>query len=112
MDSRISNDFSYGELASGSRPAGRPTRRFKDVCNRDLKTCGIQQAELEVEVSNRTARRAKVKEGIKSAEEKRELKRKEKRASRHQRTRSFLTSHTTLPLTTPTATVNTAASPE
>jgi hypothetical protein len=42
------------------------------VCKRDLKICGSQPAELEVEVSNHTEWRAKVKEGIKSAEEKRE----------------------------------------
>ena len=29
-------DMLYGELATGSRPAGRPTLRFKDVCKRDL----------------------------------------------------------------------------
>jgi hypothetical protein len=61
-DSRIPKDFLNGELASGSRPTGRPTLRFKDVCKRDLKTCGIPPAELEVEVSNRTEWREKVKE--------------------------------------------------
>ena len=47
--------------------------RFNDVCKRTGKNFRIQPAELEVEVSNRTAWRAKVKDGMKSAEEKREL---------------------------------------
>jgi hypothetical protein len=83
------------------------------VCKRDLKTGGIQPAELEVDVSNRTEWRAKVKEGTKSAEENRELKREEKRTSRHQRTQPVPTSHTTPPLmTTHVASTNAAASPE
>ncbi|GFS08399.1 hypothetical protein ElyMa_003013300 [Elysia marginata] len=89
--SRILKDFLYGELASSSRLTGR----FKDVCEKDLKTCGIQPAELEIEVSKRTAWRAKIKEGIKSAEENRELKKEQKRTSRHQRTQPVPTSHTT-----------------
>ncbi|GFR86704.1 hypothetical protein ElyMa_006059900 [Elysia marginata] len=40
-DRRIPKDFRYCKLASASRPTGRPTLRFKDVCKRDLKTCGI-----------------------------------------------------------------------
>ncbi|GFR66034.1 hypothetical protein ElyMa_005547400 [Elysia marginata] len=47
---RIPKDFLHGELASGSRRTGRPTLCFKDVCKKDLKTCRIQLAELEVEV--------------------------------------------------------------
>jgi deoxycytidine triphosphate deaminase len=42
-----------------------------------MKTCGIQPAELDVKVSNYTARRAKVKKVIQSANEKRELKRED-----------------------------------
>jgi hypothetical protein len=93
-DRCIPKDFLYCELASGSHLTGRPSQRFKDVCKRDMKTCGIQPVELEVEVSNHTAWRAKVKEGIKSAEEKRELEREEKRTSRHQSTKPILSSHT------------------
>ncbi|KAK3789016.1 hypothetical protein RRG08_058194 [Elysia crispata] len=62
---------------------------------RDLKTCGLQPAELDLEVPNLTAWRAQVKDGIKSAEEKRELEREEKRTSRHQRTQPVPGSHTT-----------------
>ena len=30
-------DVLYGELATGSRPTGRPALRYKDVCKRDLR---------------------------------------------------------------------------
>ena len=35
-DGRIPKEILYEELATGSRPAGRPSLRFKDVCKRDL----------------------------------------------------------------------------
>ena len=38
---RIPRDIFYGELATGSRSAGRPNLRFKDVCKRDLKAGDI-----------------------------------------------------------------------
>jgi asparagine synthetase B (glutamine-hydrolysing) len=60
-----------------------------------MKTCGIQPAELEVEVSNHIAWRAKVKEDIHSAKEKRELEREEKRTIRHQKTQPVPSPHTT-----------------
>jgi hypothetical protein len=94
-DRRIPKDFLYCELTSGSHSTGRPSLRFKDMCKRNMKTCRIQQAELEVEVSNHAAWRAKVKESLKSAKEKRELEREEKRTSRHQRTQPVPFSHTT-----------------
>ena len=40
-DGRIPKDMLYGELATGSRPAGRPTRRYKGVCKRDLRAGDI-----------------------------------------------------------------------
>ena len=36
-DGRLPKDILYGELATGSRPTGRPTLRYKDVLKRDLK---------------------------------------------------------------------------
>jgi hypothetical protein len=94
-DCRNPKDFLYCELASSSHPTGRPSLRFKDVCKRDMKTCGIQPAELEMEISNHTAWWAKVKEDIRSAKEKRDLEREEKRTSRHQKTQPVPSSHTT-----------------
>ena len=38
---RTPKDLLYGELAEGSRHAGRPKLRFKDVCKRDMKRCNI-----------------------------------------------------------------------
>ncbi|KAL8593996.1 hypothetical protein ACOMHN_028982 [Nucella lapillus] len=32
QDGRLPNDILYGELATGSRPTGRPALRYKDVC--------------------------------------------------------------------------------
>ena len=37
----------YGELATGSRPAGRPTLRYNDVCKRDLRAGDIAPTDLE-----------------------------------------------------------------
>ena len=91
-DSRILQDLLYGQLASGSCPTGRPAMRFKDVCKRDLKTCGIQQAELQPEALNHTALRKKVKEGIKSAKEKKRIRegRKENQHNTRGQSRSKL----------------------
>ena len=43
-DGRIPKDILYGELATGTRPTGRPNLRFKDVCKRDLKAGNINLA--------------------------------------------------------------------
>ena len=110
-DRCIPKDFLYSQPASDSHLTSQPTIPFKDVCKKDLKTCRIQPAELEMEVSNCTTWWAKVKKGIKPAEEKRELEREKKRTSRH-RTQPVPTSHTTPPLTTPAASANAIASPE
>ena len=40
-DGGIPKDPSYGELATGKKPTGRPQLRFKDVCKRDLQALGI-----------------------------------------------------------------------
>ena len=37
QDGRLPKDILYGELATGSRPTGRPTLRYKDVLKHDLK---------------------------------------------------------------------------
>lgn len=44
---RIPRDLLYGELATGSRPAGRPILRYKDVCKQDLKASNINPDDLE-----------------------------------------------------------------
>ncbi|GFS27411.1 hypothetical protein ElyMa_005266600 [Elysia marginata] len=45
-DSRLPKGILYKELASGSRPNGRPTFRYKDVCKQYLKTDGIASVGL------------------------------------------------------------------
>ena len=84
-DGRIPKDMLYGELATGSRPTGRPTLRYKDTCKRDLKASGIQPADVEAVTCDRIAWRAKVHDGGKSAEERREREWEERRTSRQQR---------------------------
>ena len=43
----------YGELATGLRPAGRPTPRYKDVCKRDLRAGDIAPIGLEALAADR-----------------------------------------------------------
>ena len=43
-DGRILKDMLYGELATGSRPAGRPVLLYIDVCKQDLKAGDINPA--------------------------------------------------------------------
>ena len=43
---QLPKDILYGELATGPRPTGRPTFRYKDVLKRDLKAGGIAPAGL------------------------------------------------------------------
>ncbi|KAL0197530.1 hypothetical protein M9458_006070, partial [Cirrhinus mrigala] len=72
-DGRIPKDVLYGELATGTRPTGRPILRYKDACKRDLKACGICPADLEVVASDRENWRSTVKTGVLLAEERRAM---------------------------------------
>ena len=65
-------DILYEELASGTRPSGRPTLRYKDTCKRSLKPCGINPVDLEAVTSDRTSWWPMIKNGVISAEERRE----------------------------------------
>ena len=87
-DGRIPKDIMYGELATGTRPTGRPTLRYKDVCKRDLKTCSISPGNLESATADRTLWRSTVKAGVKQAELKRESQWEVKRTRRRQRLQS------------------------
>ena len=66
---RISKDLLYGELAEGSRHAGRPKLHFKDVCKRDMKRCNIDSNSWESIADDRPSWRQTVKQGAKFAEE-------------------------------------------
>ena len=85
-DGRIPKDILYGELATGTRPTGRPALRYKDVCKRDLKSCSINPADLETATSDRSNWRANVKIGVSKAEEKREKQREERKSRKQQKT--------------------------
>ena len=52
-DGRLPKDILYGELATGSRPTGRPTLCYKDVLKRDLKAGGIAPAGFEALAADR-----------------------------------------------------------
>ena len=87
-DGRIPKDIMYGELATGTRPTGQPTLRYKDVCKRDLKPCSISPGNLESATADRTLWRSTVKAGVKQAELKRESQWEVKRTRRRQRLQS------------------------
>lgn len=84
-DGRLPKDILYGELATGSRPTGRPSLRYKDVCKRDLKVGGIVPACLESLAEDRSSWRATTRLAIKTAEEKREVQWADRRARRRER---------------------------
>ena len=84
-DGRLPKGILYGELATLSRPTGRPTLRYKDVLKRDLKAGGIAPAGFEALVADRSGWRHTTKSAIKTAEQKREEQWEEKRARRRQR---------------------------
>lgn len=84
-DGRLPKDILYGELATGSRPTGRPALRYKDVCKRDLKAGGIAPAGLEALAADRSKWQSTTRSAIKTAELKREEQWEERRARRRQR---------------------------
>jgi methionyl-tRNA synthetase len=91
-DGRIPKDILNGELATGSRPTGRPALRYNDVCKKDLKSCNINPADFETTSSDRSSWRKNVKTGFKQAEEKREIQSKERKSRQQQRTQPFIAS--------------------
>ena len=76
-------DMLYGELATGSRPAGRPTLRYKDVCKRNLRAGDIAPTDLEALAADRNVWRLTTK----SAAVKIEQKLKEQHEMKRQRRR-------------------------
>ncbi|CAH1258874.1 Hypp2100 [Branchiostoma lanceolatum] len=70
-DGRIPKDVLYGQLAIGSRRAGRPALRFKDACKRDMKACDISTDTWEVQAEDRTAWRRVVHHGVMEADKRR-----------------------------------------
>lgn len=86
-DGRIPKDVLYSQLATGTRPTGRPILRFKDVCKRDMKQCDIVPTSWETAADDRAKWRATVYEGMKASEKKR-LTIWQKKRERRKRTES------------------------
>ena len=82
---RIPKDMLYGELSEGSRRAGRPKLRFKDVCKSDMKRCNIDVDSWESVADNRPAWKSDVKQGIDFANEARTTAAIQKRTRRKER---------------------------
>ncbi|KAL8582045.1 hypothetical protein ACOMHN_028026 [Nucella lapillus] len=85
QDGRLPKDILYGELATGSRPTGRPVLHYKEACKLDLKAGGIALAEF---VADRSSWQLATRSTINTAEQWREEKWEEKRARRRQRAES------------------------
>ena len=71
-DGCLPKDVLYGELASGSRPFGRPMLCYKDVCKRDMKYAKINPDSWEAAVADRTNWHHMVRTGVRRAEARRE----------------------------------------
>ena len=84
-DGRIPKDILYGELATGTRPTGRPTLRYKDVVKRDLKAGGIAPGGFEAVAADRSAWKHAVQSAVKTSEQRREQQWEEKKVRRRQR---------------------------
>ena len=87
-DGRIPKDLLFGELATGTRPTGRPNLRFKDTCKRDLRDCGINPADLQSASSNRSSWRIATRVGSRQAEERKTILRRKKKEERKQGSRT------------------------
>lgn len=87
-DGRIQKDILYGQLATGTRPTGRPALRYKDVCKRDLKSCSMNPTDLKTTTSDRSSWWVNVKTGVKQTKEQREIQREEKKRCKQQRPQS------------------------
>ena len=82
---RIPRELLYGELAQGSRTAGRPVLRFKDVAKRDLKDADIDIDIWETLAADRQAWRNIIHMGKRVAENRRRSELEEKRRQRKSR---------------------------
>ncbi|KAI8483145.1 hypothetical protein Bbelb_391640 [Branchiostoma belcheri] len=59
------------ELTSGSREVGRPALRYKDICKRDMKSCGISTDTWEAQAEHRAAWRRVVQNGVADSDKRR-----------------------------------------
>ena len=94
-DGRTPKDILYGELATGTRPTGRLTLCFKDVCKRDLKAGNISLAGWVALAEERSHWRLVVKAGTQACEERREEQWDERKERRWLRAASVSTEPST-----------------
>ena len=69
-DGRIPKYILYGELALRRKTTGRPHLRYKDVCERDMKTVYIDTMSWEDLAADRTKWRSALKQHIKTGKDK------------------------------------------
>ncbi len=91
QDGQIPKDIMYGELASGTRPTGRPALWYKDICKRDLKAGNLNPADLEAATADHVSWQLTVRTSVKLSEGKRKDQWEEKRQRRRQRAESVPT---------------------
>ena len=84
-DGRIPKDLLFSQLATGTRPRGRPQLRYKDLCKRDILSCGLNPAELQSQAADRASWRQRVSSGVKAASDARARKKKERKTACKQR---------------------------
>lgn len=85
QDRRIPKDVLYGELATRSRPKGRPHLRFKDVGKQDMKARNIDPTCWEATAADRSQWRLAISTGILRSEKRREDLWEERKERRRQR---------------------------
>ena len=82
-DERLPRQILYGQLQDSLRRSGGPKKRYKDQAKTTLKKCTIPPSDLEALANNRSAWKAKIKEGVAILEESRKAQRARKRQRRH-----------------------------
>ena len=88
QDVQILKDMLYNELATGSRPVGRPVLHFKDICKWDLKAGNINPADWEAVAADCSSWRPVIKAGIQMSKQKWEDQWEVSREHRQQRAAS------------------------
>ena len=75
----------FGELAGGTRPVGRPKKRYKDQLKGVMKSCNIDPNQFENLTDDRSEWRRVVGAGVGALEQKLRAERDRRRNTRHQR---------------------------
>ena len=83
---RLPKQLLYGELTEGTRPRGRPKKRFKDCLKTSLKSLSIDLNTWEQQALDRTTWRNSIKKGASTAEASRNERLTQKREARKART--------------------------